>query len=115
MPHITLEYSDNVLEKDFTDMLLQMHDLLSTQLPTQLKNCKSRIICCHDYLIGDAGPKNAFVHLAILVLKGRSVELKNAIAAKLMQMLKEHFKNSAEKLDLQISVDIDDLPEVYQK
>ena len=96
-------------------MLLQMHDLLSTQLPTQLKNCKSRIICCHDYLIGDADPKNAFVHLAILVLKGRSVELKNTIASQLMQMLKAHFKDSAKLMDLQISVAIDDLPEVFQK
>ncbi len=115
MPHITLEYSNNVLEKNINKMLIEMHELLSVQLPTQLKNCKSRIVRCDNYLIGDTNNNNAFVHLSILVLKGRSVELKNAIAAKLIQMLKEHFVESANHLDLQISVAIDDLPEVFQK
>lgn len=115
MPHITLEFSNNVPEKDFTQLFLKMHEFLSTQLPTELNNCKSRIVRCENFLIGDADPKNAFVHLAILVLKGRSVELKNTIASQLMQMLKAHFKDSAKLMDLQISVAIDDLPEVFQK
>lgn len=116
MPHITLEYSNNVLEKNLHNLIIRMHELLSAQLPTQLNNCKTRIIASDNYLIGDDNNKNnAFVHLSILVLKGRTVELKNAIASQLMQQLKEHFADSANKLDLQISVAIDDLPEVFQK
>jgi len=115
MPHLTLEYSNNVLENDFSSLFLQIHELLSTQLPTQLKSCKSRVIGSEDYVIGDGNKTNAFVHLSILVLKGRSVQLKSAIATTLMGKLKEHFSGSANQLDLQISIAINDLPEVYQK
>jgi 5-carboxymethyl-2-hydroxymuconate isomerase len=115
MPHITLEFSSNVLEKNVSPMLIQMHELLSAQLPTPLKNCKSRIVRSDDYVIGDANESNAFVHLSILVLKGRSVDLKNGIASNLLKILKEHFAESTNLLDLQISVTIEDLPDVFLK
>lgn len=115
MPHLTLEYSSNMLEKDFTHLFLHIHELLATQLPTQLTACKSKIIRCDNYVIGDANKNNAFVHLSIKILKGRSLELKNSIANTIMIQLKEAFEASAKQWDLQISLSIDDLPDVYLK
>lgn len=115
MPQITLELSSNILENEFTDLLLSIHHFISEQLPTELRSCKSRIVKQPAYVIGDANPQNAFVHLSIGVLKGRSVELKNAIASNIMEKLKTAFAQSLKQLDLQITIAIGDLPDVYLK
>ncbi|MGE3319685.1 MAG: 5-carboxymethyl-2-hydroxymuconate Delta-isomerase [Candidatus Berkiella sp.] len=115
MPQITLEMSDNVLENELTELLIAIHHTLSEQLPTELRSCKSRMIRHQTYVIGDADQHNAFVHLSIGVIKGRSDALKNAIAASLMEKLKMTFAQSLKQLDCQITIAISDLPDVYLK
>lgn len=115
MPQITLELSNNVLENEFTDLLLSIHHILTKHLPTELRSCKSRVIRHQDYLIADGNANNAFVHLSINIMKGRTVELKNAVAAMLMETLQKTFASSFSQLDLQMTIAIADLPDVYSK
>ncbi|HRE31510.1 MAG TPA: hypothetical protein PLD88_05985 [Candidatus Berkiella sp.] len=115
MPHIILECSDNIVEKDFHFLLSQIHQLLVEKLPTELKSCKSRVLRHAYYVIADGDPHQAFVHLSINVLAGRSKELQQAIGATLMEMLTKAFHQSREKLKLQLSIALADLPSVYLK
>ncbi len=115
MPQIILECSQNVIEHSFSTVLLQIHTILTEMLPTQMASCKSRVIRYDDYLISDGAGKNAFVHLSIGVLPGRSVDLLNAVASIILDKMKTALYQSLTELDLQITVAIQDLPPVYHK
>jgi 5-carboxymethyl-2-hydroxymuconate isomerase len=70
----------------------------------------------HDeYYIADGHINNGFVHLSVGVLKGRSKELLDSIATLIMEKLKVVFSQSLQKLNVQLSIAIYDLPDVYLK
>ncbi len=115
MPQILLELSDNIIEKDVNEALLEIHTILSEKLPTELRNCKTRVVRQEHFLIGGGEKHNAFVYLSIGVIKGRSQELLNAIGLMLVEVLKKAFQQSMSSLDVQLSVAIQDLPDVYLK
>lgn len=115
MPQIFLECSDNLIESNFTAAFHEIHQILSQHLPTELASCKSRLIRHHDYVIGDGTPNNGFVHLSIAVLKGRSPALLDSIAKMIMEKLKMVFTRSLKELNLQITIGINELPDIYQK
>lgn len=113
MPQILLELSHNIIERDVNEALLEIHTILSEKLPTQLRSCKTRVIRQEHFLIGGGEKNNAFVYLSIGVIKGRSQEQLNAIGLMLMDVLKKSFQQSVSSLDVQLTVAIQDLPEVY--
>ena len=115
MPHIILELSDNVIEKDLTEILAQIHQILTLILPTQLENCKSRVIRHQNFLVGNGNSDNAFIHLSIEVLASRTKEILDLVANKITAILLNYFIESSKKLNLHISIAIKDLPETYYK
>ena len=94
MPQIILECSHNVIESELSTLFGEIHQLLTERLPTQLESCKTRVIKHRDYYIGDGNANNAFVHLSIGVIKGRSKELLESIASVIMEKLKIAFSQS---------------------
>lgn len=115
MPQIIFEYSDNVIEKNMASLLMQIHQILSDKLPTELESCKSRIIKHHDFVVGNGDKSNAFIHLSIYVLKGRNPELLDSISSIILDKLKHAFQASLNSLKLQITISIQNLPDVYHK
>jgi 5-carboxymethyl-2-hydroxymuconate isomerase len=116
MPQLTLEFSSNILEKTMLpELLKQCHIILSGCLPTTIESCKSRAIERNIYCVGDGQAKNAFVHLGVKILPGRSVEVKTEAANKIMEILKKHFAQSINTLNTQITLELADLPETYFK
>lgn len=116
MPHLVLEYSDNVLEKeDLTSLFAKCHVLLAKTLPTEISSCKSRAIVCNTFYLAEGHEKNAFVHVTLKIMSGRSRETLNNTGHLLLDLLKSYFSESIRKLHLQISLEIDALPEAYFK
>ena len=115
MPHIILECSNNIVEKNLSSLIIDIHTLLTQMLPTQLSGCKSRIIRDKDYVVGNNDPQNAFVHVTVKVLKGRSKDLLDSVANAIMDKLKVVFQKSFSALNLQFTIAIEELPEVYHK
>jgi len=116
MPQLTLEFSSNLLEKNnLTNLFKQCHTILSETLPTQLSSCKSRAIKCKRYVVGDGHPDNAFVHINLKVLPGRTLEKRNILGEKIMETLKQFFSDSINKLNLQITLEIMELQPTYFK
>lgn len=115
MPQLVLECTDNVLESNLSELLQDIHNLLTVELPTDLQSCKARIIKHSEYLVGNGHSKNAFVHLAVHVLPGRTPEKLDAIGNAILGVLQRKFQQSLSELNLQITVAIQDLPSVYKK
>ena len=108
MPHLTLEYSANVPEPDdMREIMLEMHRVLNETGGIRLENCKSRARRLDSYAVGDGNPENAFLHLDVRFMEGRSEATKQAIGNELLQILKDEFLVSS--LDLQITVEIRDI------
>jgi 5-carboxymethyl-2-hydroxymuconate isomerase len=62
MPHLTLEYTDN-LDFDIQQLLERMHTELVATGAINLKGLKSRAIRHTEYRIADGNPDYAFVHV----------------------------------------------------
>lgn len=117
MPHLILEASANIMETNdkFKQSLRDLQSLLVEKLPTQLDNCKSRVIIHDLFVLGDDNSNNAFIHLTVKILQGRSPELLAEISHQLQEILKINHTKSREHLNLSISVEICELSSNYAK
>ena len=116
MPQLILEYSSNIIEtNNLIDLLKNINKFLSESLPTELSSCKSRAIEYAVYCIGDGSLHNAFVHVNLKVMSGRSLDKLTDVGNGTMNILKKYFHESARQLNLQITLEIDELQKTYFK
>ncbi|HET9909333.1 MAG TPA: 5-carboxymethyl-2-hydroxymuconate isomerase, partial [Anaerolineales bacterium] len=74
MPHLTLEYTDN-LDVDVQPLLARLHEEIVATGAINLKGIKSRVICHTQYRIADGNPDYAFVHVELLIREGRPLDI----------------------------------------
>lgn len=110
MPHLTLEYTDN-LEFEVQPLLARLHEELVATGAVNLKGIKSRAIRLTDFRIADGNPDYAFVHVNLLIREGRPVEVQQEAARRVMDVLKETFGRRYENGYLSLSVDIKEMRE----
>lgn len=116
MPHLVLEYSNNITCTDNLNHLFdKLHHLLASELPTPLSNCKSRCIAHPVFFIGDQNKDNAFVHLTIKVISGRSDAKKSHLGKQILTILSDFFRPESKNLDINFSVEFIDLDKNYFK
>src|SRR5688572_26216158 len=95
MPHLTLEFSSNIIERnDMKSLFKKCHEALTYMLPTDIEHCKSRAVECSDFYIGTDHTDNGFVHLDLKVMPGRTNETLQKVTAELIQILNLHFTKS---------------------
>jgi 5-carboxymethyl-2-hydroxymuconate isomerase len=110
MPHLTLEYTDN-LDFDVQPLLARLHEELVATGAVNLKGLKSRAVRHGDYRIADGNPEYAFVHVNLLIREGRPVEVQQDAAKRVMNVLKETFGHRYDNSYLSLSVDIQEMRE----
>jgi 5-carboxymethyl-2-hydroxymuconate isomerase len=117
MPHITLQYTNNISnKKNFNRLFAGIHTVLSKRAEIDPRNCKSRAIKLTDYFIGEGEKSNAFVHLELRIFQGRNSEIKQQIGKEILKLLKTHFKENSENLKIQFTVEIIEMDgELYFK
>ena len=108
MPHMTLEYTDN-LQFDVQPLLARLHAELVATGAVNLKGIKSRAIRHSEYRIADGNEEYAFVHVNLLIREGRPMEVQKDAAQRVMEVLKEAFGDRFEKGHLSLSVDIKEM------
>ena len=108
MPHLILEYSDN-LQPDLPQIFSDLHDAMVATGAVNRKGLKSRASKQSDYYIGDGHPDYKFVHLTISLREGRSIEVQQEIAQQTMSVLEEHFATHRANGYISISNDIQQL------
>ena len=110
MPHLTLEYSENLRSvPPSTPLFAALHGVLESVAGISVGNCKSRWREVSDFHVGAGGEDKAFVHLSIRYLEGRPPATQQAVGEAVLRVLKEHFKEAPDDLDLQITVEIEDI------
>ncbi len=110
MPHLTLEYTDNI-EVDVQTLLARLHEEVVATGAINLKGLKSRAVRHTEYRIADGNPKYAFVHVSLLIREGRSIEIQKEATRRVMAVLKDTFGHRFEKDHLSLSVDIKEMRE----
>jgi 5-carboxymethyl-2-hydroxymuconate isomerase len=105
MPHLRLEYSSNIKERDFKTIFHELHQILVTECSANLESCKSRAVPYEIFYVGDGHPKNAFVHLEICLADGRPLKAREEAGKQMLEVLSRHFSKSLKDLNLQITVE----------
>lgn len=117
MPHLTLEYTDNIhTQINFEQLFSKLHTLLHELANAEINSCKSRAIKLTNYFIGDGSKPEAFVHLDISLLAGRTDQAKQELGKLALALLEHYFHSETTLHTLQTSVKITDIPvEFYFK
>ncbi len=110
MPQIGLEYTGNITQEIDTQALFSMiHQVLGNEAGIPIENCKSRAIRLENFHIAKGEPENAFIHLEIRFIEGRTREMKKTIGEQCLDFLENYFRESFSSLNLQITVEILDI------
>ena len=108
MPHLTLEYSDNI-EVDVQPLLARLHEEVVATGAINLKGIKSRAIKHTQYRMAEGDPDYAFVHVGLLIREGRPIEVQKEATQRVMKVLKETFGHLFEKRKLSLTVDLKEM------
>jgi 5-carboxymethyl-2-hydroxymuconate isomerase len=90
------------------EVFARVHTILDEVAHARVPNSKSRSIPVDSY-VGDGDAMNAFVHLDIRLMEGRSVEVKEEVSDRCLVLLTEAMKDSSVRRNLQITVSVSDL------
>ena len=105
MPHLTLEYSNNLPPLDFKQVLSSLNQALLSSGQFEEIDIKSRAVALDDFMVGISTGERAFMHLRLSILSGRSAEIKRALSASLLQVMQE-FCAPLNAFHLQLSVEV---------
>ena len=108
MPHISLEYTENIQTIIKSDLFDKLITIIIQAAEVKNKYCKSRAIKIKDFYIGSRNNNEGFVHLKIKILEGRTEKIKNQIAQKSLKALKSYFKNTRLH-NIQYSIEIQEM------
>lgn len=111
MAHFILEYSDNI-EREVLALELLFEKLHNSAMETglfPLKGIRSRAHCCADYRLADGNPKHSFVHLAVKLGAGRTMEERTTASRLFFQVLSEHFDSCFEERGVALSFEMKEL------
>ncbi|RDU96519.1 5-carboxymethyl-2-hydroxymuconate Delta-isomerase [Trinickia dinghuensis] len=115
MPHLTLEYSDNLPQFDIDGMLLDLNKTLVASGYFDEIDIKSRAVRLGTFLVGTEVEGRGFVHVKLALLSGRSTEAKRALSESLLRVL-EHAQEPTDGVHVQLCVEIQEIDrETYVK
>jgi 5-carboxymethyl-2-hydroxymuconate isomerase len=109
MPHLILEYSDN-LPRDVAgpDLFRRLHRVLAEAGGIDIGNCKSRSVELDRFLVGDAPEPGSFAHLGVAILEGRPAALKAELGRLLLETVAEAYRAAGARAE--VTVEIRDMP-----
>jgi len=115
MPHLTIEYTNNLPQFDGHAVLLILNKVLVDSGLFGEMDIKSRAIRLDTFLIGIESKRHAFVHVRLALLSGREQEVKQALAEKLLQGL-QHAGHWPAETPVQLCVEVHEIERaVYAK
>lgn len=115
MPHLTLEYTDNLPQFNAGETLAALNKSLVASGHFDEIDIKSRAIRLTTYLVGTSTDSHAFIHAKLAILSGRSIQIRQALSESLLHALQA---SSSKYTDthLQICVEVQEIErETYSK
>ena len=116
MPHLYVDYSDNLAGLPERDMLTALTAALCTHPTVQDEaDVKARIARATQYVVGNQAGSRGFIHAQLRVLSGRTPEVKLQLSERIAEVLRR-YTPQPEGMLVQISVEIVDMDRPsYQK
>jgi len=115
MPHLTVEYSNNLPTFNVDDALLSLNQTLVASGQFEEIDIKSRAVRFEQFLVGTSTTGRAFVHAKLALLSGRTVETKQALSKNLLDTLQANCVGAV-GLNVQLCVEVQDIErESYAK
>lgn len=108
MPHLTVEYTSNLIGLDVRQVLATLNAALAESGHFDSPDIKSRAVRLDDILIGDGTDFGAYVHVTLRLMEGRAAELKARLGAKLLAELRKFLRNDR-PYPVQLTVEICEL------
>lgn len=109
MPHLTLEYSDNLPGLNLPLTLTALNASLVASGHFEEADVKSRALRFDTFVVGSGSQPRAFVHARLALLSGRSTEVKRTLAEGLLAVLTNHSNAWKPAGEVQISVETQDM------
>ena len=107
MPHVKLEYTENVQWKNpIQDIFPELQTVLIQYARVKPENCKSRATELKYFYCTGNSRHGGFIHLEISLLSGRDAEVKTKIGKECRQIIQSFIENIAE---IQVSVELRDM------
>jgi 5-carboxymethyl-2-hydroxymuconate isomerase len=108
MPHLTLEYTNNLPEFDVQQILLAINTILIKSGHFEGPDIKSRAVRLDHFMVGNGSVATAFAHVTLRLLHGRSPETKSVLANSLLGAMQSAVQTDRATA-LQLSVEICDM------
>lgn len=105
MPHLTIEYSDNLPGFDPRAALTHVNQMLDASGLFQEIDIKSRIIACPVFQVGLADSGRGFIHARIAIMPGRTDQQKADLTQAVLHALRQQLPTLAD-VHVQISVEL---------
>ena len=117
MPQMIVEYSDNIQKLDAQTLMSDLnHALFDTGLIGHPDEIKTRTRANADFLIGFGDTQQAYIHVCLAILTGRTAEQKAKMADALIAALQAFNAFQAQDLNVQLCVELTEMPrEDYRK
>ena len=110
MPHLTIEYSENLAENiEISELVKVMHDSAASIEALPLGGLRTRASSREFYLIADGDSSNTFVNVVLRIAPGRSDEIKKQAGEKLFSSLKGYFDLFFQSSPIALSLEIQEL------
>ncbi len=107
MPHLIVDYSDNLeAEGDIAGLLPKLSAVLIDQGAYPIGGIRVRAIGVRHYRIADGQEDDAFVHATLKIGAGRSDEVKQATCNNLFEAIKAHFADLFARRYLALSLEL---------
>ena len=119
MPHLIIEYTDNLSPHIQIKELLKKSGEVLSSFPDvyPIGGIRVRAIKVTDYWIADGSEDDAFVHMTLKIGAGRTDKEKKETCDKLFQALQEHMRELFDSRNLALSLELSEFSEsgTYKK
>ena len=111
MPHVVVHYSANLTELDQPKLLEDLNTALMKTELFSVNDIKSRIFKDEVFLVGLGQTQEAYLHLKLYLLDGRTEAQKQGLGEALLRKLEQqtYFK-SVPQFPIQLCVEMIDIP-----
>ena len=111
MPQMIVEYSDNIQKLEARSLMMNLNQaLFETGLIGHPDEIKTRTRSNQNFLIGFGETQQAYIHVCLAILTGRTAEQKAQMADALISALKAFNAYDAQDLNVQLCVEITEMP-----
>ena len=119
MPHLIIEYTDNLSPHIQIKELLKKSGEVLSSFPDvyPIGGIRVRAIKVTDYWIADGSEDDAFVHMTLKIGAGRTDKEKKETCDQLFQALQEHMQELFDSRNLALSLELSEFSEsgTYKK